>query len=185
MRPRYGTPAIVLSRSGTAEASASLLLLTEEFGLARARAQGVRKPGAKLASAVQTLSECDVILVKGKDGWRLSGASLVRNRSRELTRSMRARAGRVATLILRLVHGETNDPALFTLFSSFLDVLPTLSEEDGDAAETLTVLRMLGMLGLAESVPYEDYSPEALKDFQENRRTYILLVNKGIGASGL
>lgn len=185
MRPRYGTPAIVLSRSSTAEASASLLLLTEEFGLARARAQGVRKPGAKLASAVQTLSECDVILVKGKDGWRISGANLVRNRSRELAPSMRARAGRVATLILRLVHGETNDPGLFVLFTTFLDVLPVLSEEDADAAETLMVLRMLGMLGLADAVPYEEFSPEALKDVQEKRRDYILRVNKGIGASGL
>ena len=51
----------MLARTPLAEASASLLLLTEEFGLARARAQGVRKPGAKMAGALATLAESDVI----------------------------------------------------------------------------------------------------------------------------
>lgn len=185
MRPRYGTPAIVLARYPLAEASASLLLLTEEFGLARARAQGVRKPGAKLAGAVPTLAECDVILVKGKDGWRLSGANLVRNRAREMTPSARRRAGRIVSLLLRLVHGETNDPALFSLLSSFLNALPALSEAEGDAAETLAALELLAALGLAQAVPEKGYDPATLAKVAGNRRDYILRVNRGIAASGL
>ncbi len=109
----------------------------------------------------------------------------MRNRARELTRGQRARAGRVATLILRLVHGEMNGPELFLIFSSFLDALPGLSEDDADAAETLAVLRLLEILGLAEAVSFEDYSAEALAHVRDNRRDYILRVNKGIGASGL
>lgn len=186
MRPRYGTPAIVLGRFALAEASSSLALLTEEFGLVRARAQGVRKPGAKLANAVQTLSECDVILVRGKDGWRLSGANLVHNRFRALTPSARKRAGRVATLFLRLIRGEASDPTPFVLFSDFLEALPSLSEEDADAAETLIALRLLSFLGLADlKLAESGYEPELLSQVREGRRDYILQVNKGLTASGL
>ena len=41
-------------------------LLTPELGLVRARAEGVRRSGAKLAHALQTLHASDVILVRGK-----------------------------------------------------------------------------------------------------------------------
>ena len=175
----------MLARTPLAEASASLLLLTEEFGLARARAQGVRKPGAKMAGALATLAESDVILVKGKDGWRLSGANLARNRARELSESQRRRAGRIASLLLRLVHGETGDPQLFFIISAFLDALPSLSEDDGDAAETLVALQLLAALGLAEVIPEALYDPVSLAAVAAKRRDYILRINRGITASGL
>jgi recombinational DNA repair protein (RecF pathway) len=64
MRHKYSTTAIVLSRTPLAEASALVTLLTADVGLIRARAQGVRKPGAKMASALQTLIESDVMLLR-------------------------------------------------------------------------------------------------------------------------
>jgi recombinational DNA repair protein (RecF pathway) len=186
MRPRYSVSAITLSRTAHGEASASIALLTGEFGLVRARAQGVRKPGAKLAPALQTLAECEAILVRGKDGWRLSGALLSRNRVRELLPSARARAGRVAQLLLRLVPGETRDSELFDSYAAFLGALPELNDIEGDAAETLVVLRILGTLGLdAGELPGELSDRGALAAVHEGRRTYIQRINRGIAASGL
>lgn len=188
MRPRYSAEAIVLARSPLAEASALLYLLTHEFGLVKARAQGVRKPGAKLASSVQTLNESDVILVRGKDGWRLSGATLAKNWFEALPAAARERAGRVARLLLRLVHGESSDTASFYIFRGFLEVLPSISEPDADAAETLAALRILRALGLdAGDIPGAegDYSSAVLAKAVEDRRAFVMRVNRGIEASGL
>lgn len=188
MRPRYATEAIVLGRSPHGEASASLALLTREFGLVRARAQGIRKPGAKLAAAAQTLDESDVILVRGKDGWRLSGALLEKHWSEALPAGARERAGRISRLLLRLVHGESSEPAAFFTYKGFLEALPDLTEPEADAAETLAALRILRALGLdAGDIPgtETDYGPEALAKAMTGRRALIERVNRGIEASGL
>ena len=76
MRHKYETRGIVLSRSPVGEASSFVTLLTSELGLVRALAQSVRRPGAKLAPALATLAESSVVLVRGKEGWRLAGAVL-------------------------------------------------------------------------------------------------------------
>ncbi len=187
MRPRYATQAIVLMRSPLAEASAYLHLLTRDFGLARVRAQGVRNSGAKLAGALQTFVECDALLVRGKEGWRLSGALLTENRYTALSASARMRAGRVSELVLRLVQGELKDPELFDTFQAFLTVLPTLSPEQEEAAEIVVVLRLLSLLGLAEeeSSHTQLFEASALDAVLRDRRSYILRINRGIAASGL
>jgi hypothetical protein len=179
MRHKYATPAIVLARTPLAEASASITLLTPEVGLIRARAQGVRKPGAKMASALQTLVESDVLLLRGKDGWRLAGALHTNDWFAGLKgRPARLRAGRIASLLQRLVHidiatfapGDALDTstALYTIFMQFLQGLTDLTalskteleitdlatmnaaqeESFADAAEILAALRILHVLGV-------------------------------------
>lgn len=183
MRHKYETTAIVLARTPLAESASLVTLLTDDFGIVRARAEGLRKPGAKLAHALQTLDRCAATLVRGKEAWRLSGAVLEESWFRRLSRAERLRAGRVAGLMLRLVHGEANDPSLFILFTEFLEALPSLAEDAQDAAEIMTALRILATLGLDGGVlPQEDayvpLSPEA-------RRELVMRVNRGIAASGL
>jgi recombinational DNA repair protein (RecF pathway) len=188
MRPRYNTSAIVLARTPLAEASALLYTLTSEFGLVKVRAQGVRKPGAKLAPAVQTLIEHDAILVRGKDGWRLSGAVPTIDWFRALSTSNRSRAGRVGRLLLRLVQGETTDTELFILYRSFIEALTKLEEEDADTAEHLIALRLLKTLGLdAGNIPGEDvlFDATTLTQVRSDKRAYIMRINRGISASGL
>lgn len=191
MRHKYATSGIVLARTHLGEASESITLLTPDLGLVRARAQSLRKMGAKLAAALQTLTESDVTLVRGKEGWRLSGAVLGTEWSRELsTINIRERAGRTASLLLRLVHGESLDPLFYELLIAFFAFLATKpSEEIADAAESLTVLRMLHLLGSdAGELPgglTANFSPEVLNEVIEHRADYILRINRGIAASGL
>ena len=183
MRHKYVTTALVLARTPLKESAALVTLLTEEFGLVRARAEGLRKPGAKLAHALQTFDRCDVTLVRGKDGWRLAGAILEESWFKRLARSERLRAGRVAGLLLRLVHGEANDPSLFVLFTEFLETLPDLSEEAQDTAEIMTALRILFVLGLDVGVLPQVGLYEPL--LPDERRQLVMRVNRGIAASGL
>jgi len=88
----------VLARAHTGEATTFLTLLTPDLGLVYARAQSLRKPGAKLASSLATLTESSVVLVRGKDGWRVTGAVLeenwfVRFAERRVERDALARLG--------------------------------------------------------------------------------------------
>lgn len=189
MRHKYETRGIVLHRSSVGEASFFITLLTTDLGLVRALTQGARKSGAKLAHALSTLSESDVVLVRGKDGWRLSGAVLVENWFARLGKvSPRARAGRVSSLLLRLVAGETHDSKLFPIIRGFFDALSTLHEDSHEAAEIIAALRILAALGLdAGEIPSEEsvFSQEALAEIVKNRTTYISRINNGIAASGL
>lgn len=189
MRHKYSSAAIVLTHSPLSEASSLVTLLTADFGILRARSQGLRKPGAKMGAGLQTLAESDVTLLKGKEGWRLAGSILARDWAHALTPPSRTRAGRVAELMLRFVHGEANDPALFTIYTNFIGALPNLPEEEQDAAECLAVLRILRALGLdAGVIPGqgdEDYAEGVRAAVLADRKGIIARINRGIGASGL
>jgi len=172
MRPKYHTRGIVLTRAPLGEANALVTLLTEDVGLVRARAQGIRKPGAKLAAALATFAESDLILLRGAEGWRISGASLREPWFTKMPRAAHGCAARVVGLFLRLVAGESVDPHLFTLLTGFFHTLQEESEE-ADTTEYRTVLELLQILGLdtGETPP--------------DRSAYIARINRGITASGL
>ncbi len=186
MRHKYATTGMVLSRIPISEAGMLVTILTPELGLVRARAEGLRRSGAKLAHALQTLNEADVMLVRGKEGWRLVGAVLGRDYFSQLSPGSRMRVARIASLLLRLVHGESGEPELHGHLHEFIDMLSTLTEEEQADAESLMVLRLLRTLGVdaGEAIP-DGYTPSTLTYAEVNRTALIARINRGISASGL
>lgn len=189
MRHKYSTRGIILARTPLGEANGLITLLTEDLGLVRARAQGIRKPGAKLASALVTYAESEVALVRGREGWRVTGATLSEPWFARLQkRSVRERAGRVAGLVLRLVPGESAEPQFFSLMINFFRALVEQNELEHDSAECLAALSLLSTLGLDADptiVHTPSFEPEILAHVGAHRRDYILRINRGIEASGL
>lgn len=188
MRHRYDTPALVLSRAPLGEASAFVTLLTPTLGLVRARAQGVRRPGAKLASALTTFSESSVILVRGKEGWRITGAVGEEQWSRCLSPEARQTAARVVGLLLRLSPNDIQDQSLFTILVTLFKALTMHPIGAFESIEILTALRILAVLGLdAGDIPGTDtnMTKETLLGVRGARGTYIARINRGITASGL
>jgi len=189
MRHKYAVQALVLSRTPVGEASELLALLTDEVGLVRARAQGTRSRGAKLAPALVTFAESSVVLVRGKDGWRVAGAVLSESWfSRFGSSDARGRAARVAALALRLVPGEAPDRALLPIILAYFGELAEGAPENRDAAEILTALMVLSVLGLDRGEPEsatELFAPEKLAQVAQSRAAYVARVNRGIAASGL
>src|SRR3990167_3711480 len=121
MRHKYETRGMVLSRTPLGETSAFITLLTPGLGLVRARAQSVRRPGAKLAAALTTFAESSLVLVRGRESWRIAGAVLEENWFLRLCRSEpRMRAARISRLLVRLLAGEMHDPALFPIMRGLL-----------------------------------------------------------------
>lgn len=189
MRHKYETRGIVLARTPLGEANAFVTLLTPELGLVRVRAQGIRKPGAKLAPALATFTESELVLVRGREGWRLAGAVLGENWFKKLGNAdARRSAARVSGLLLRLVAGEAQDIGLFPVMKGFFDALTTLPEDAYESAEVLAALRVLAALGLdAGAIPGEspEFSPVILAEIAKGRAGYIARINHGIVASGL
>lgn len=180
----------MLSRRPLGEANALVTLLTTDFGIIRARAQGLRKPISKLSPGLQTFMQSDVSLVRGKEGWRLTGAILVRSWAGELSPQARTRAARVFDLMQRLTQGEYAEPQLYAIAHALLSALTHLSEESADAAECLAALRVLHVLGhdagaLPGTSGMGDYDTGALDEIARARKGYISRINTGIEASGL
>ena len=189
MRHKYDTRGLVLSRSPQGEANELLALLTSDIGLVYARAQGVRRSGAKLCAALATFAESDVVLVRGRDGWRVAGAVLEESWFTRLpTTDARRRASRVCSLVLRLVAGEAGDRSLLPILQSFLTALSSLPRDQQDAAEVLAALRVLAALGLdAGELPDApaSFTAPILAQVAGERSRYVARINRGIAASGL
>ena len=189
MRHKYETLGLVLARSHIGEANTSIIFLNPDLGLVHARAQGLRNTGAKLASSLATLTESRVVLVRGKEGWRVTGAVLEENWFARLPEAApRERLARVTGLLLRLVAGETQDSELFPVVKAFFVALATLPEDRHEAVEILAVLRILASLGFDTGEIPEDtalFSAFSFAEIIENRAGYIARINNGIAASEL
>lgn len=189
MRHKYETRGVVLSRTPLGESNAFITLLTPELGLVRTRAQGLRSPGAKLAAALTTFAESELVLVRGREGWRLVGAVLEENWFKQLQHAAeRRRAARVSGLLLRLVVGEAHDPALFHIVRGFFEALSTFPEDMHEAAEILAGLRILAALGFDVGGIQGEvsvFTPSLLAQITKDRAQYIARINHGITASGL
>ncbi len=189
MRHKYETRGIVLSRMLLGEANEFVTLVTPELGVVRVRAQGIRMPGAKLASALATFAESSLVIVRGREGWRLVGAVLEENWFKRLGHAEpRQRAGRICGLLLRLVAGEVHDSLLFPIVGGLFKALSELPEDIHEAVEVLAALRIIAALGLdrGDSPGRASlFTPSLLKEVALNRAGYIARINHGIAASGL
>lgn len=186
MRHKYTTEALVLARYPLKEAGMLTALLTKEFGLIHARTEGIRRSGAKLAHALQTLSMSEVHLVRGKEGWRLTGALLKEDYFGALPREARPYASRVSGLLQRLLGKDIDDTTAFHQYCEFVEALITLEHARLDTAETLIAIRLIQALGVdAGELPPEGYTEPALVYATESRKILIERINQGILASGL
>lgn len=185
MRHKYHTRGIVLARAPFGERHVRLTIATEELGVVLARAAGVRAAGSKLAHALVTLAESDVVLVAGAEGWRVAGALLAENWFVRLAPHARERAGRTVGLLVRLAPGEVREPGLFTVLRAYLAALARAESDLAEGAELVAAESLLAACGVGEAAVVPDFAPEALTEALAERPARIARINRGIAASGL
>ncbi len=189
MRHKYTTSGIVLARFPVSEASERVVILTSELGVVHAHAQSIRNQGAKLTPALQTFAQSKIVLVRGKEMWRVSGAVLDIDWFNYISINARVRVGRVTRLMLRLMPGDLIESEFFTIIHGLFISLRDESEDLQDAAECLAALRILQKLGLdAGNIPQDidnQYSTKTLQTIDASKRLFVDRVNNGIEASGL
>lgn len=185
------TRGVVVAWRAAGEGSARVLLYTEELGLVRAVAKSAREERSKLRPHLVVGTRGTYSLVKGKVDWRVTGALGCRNTYYETSeRAAQESAARVLSCVRQFVHGEEKDEDLFVPLYEFLTSLPTLSLDDIQIAEYVTVLRILAALGYvartdAEEFMSPEYSAALLARAKLRRKNLVTLINHGLSASGL
>lgn len=128
----YSTQGIILSRSPAGEADAFFSIYTKDFGKIVARAQGIKKENAKLKGHLEPLHLSMIQFVLGKNGARLTGASLLNPWpviSADFDKTVEA--VRMADAFDRNCFPNDRDESLWNvLFDSFLALERTTSSTD-------------------------------------------------------
>ena len=171
-------------------------LFCRELGLIKAHAQGVRKSNSKLRSHLADFSLNKVSLVRGKNFWRLTGATSEKNYHqsfRDAPLKLKT-AANVVRLLERLLHGEEKNEKLFDLVKNGLDFLAELPMEQGNvlALETALVLRILHRLGYVQKHQHispfaetENWDEKLLTAIQPKVPHLITVINQSLHESHL
>ncbi len=189
----YNTRAIVVASRGVRERDKTLWLLTQEFGLIRATVRGIRNASSRLGGILLDYALINISLVKGKNVWRVTTASLVKDSAtllKDKKESLKSVA-RVLNLLEKLVRGEDKNEALFLEVESSLSFLLLNDEEGHEVWEILVVLRILYHLGylskteVSKNILEAKYSSKLLEEVLKDKKKLVALANTGIRESGL
>ncbi|HWB34066.1 MAG TPA: recombination protein O N-terminal domain-containing protein [Candidatus Paceibacterota bacterium] len=187
------TEGVVLGKRGVGEANIFLAILTRERGLLKASARSARREASKLRYALEPLTLATYTFVRGKHEWKLIGAQDAERLLPADTPLVARRAtARAARLLLRLVHGEEKNDALYTTFSEGLRALAAAAPEALPHIETVLVLRVLAHLGYLPQTPElapfmegDFFSHELAAEVERSRAILAKAINDSLSATGL
>ena len=146
----YHTKGIILENNERGEANKMLVIFTREHGMIHAAAQGIRHNKSKLRYALSDFSLANIDLVRGRDIWRITTATPIKNFSPLiLNLSLGPVAQNMLKLIIRLYHGEEANEELFDHIINSLTFLSEnkIKQEDLKNFEMVGVFRILYHLG--------------------------------------
>ena len=184
----YRTEALVVRALPHRDADRLLVLYTADFGLLFARASGIRRERSRLRYALGELSLAEVALVRGKAGWRITGAIARAGAPRQ--KQALLSLARIGALLSRLVHGENRDPYLFSTLAAAHRALHAGS--DPEAIEVVTVSRVLHALGYVapgadDAALYADtaYAAASLQEVEQVLPRLVGRINAALAATQL
>jgi DNA repair protein RecO len=196
MHPIHTTPGFIIGSRPSGEAGKLISVFTRDLGLVFASAQGIRLEKSKLRPFTQDYSFGSFSFVRGKEYWRLTSAQDNTNATNEAQTLI----VRVASLLERLLHGEEAHPELFDciqvtgrfLTDSLGSNTERLKTDDFETLESLTVIRMLHLLGyvgdtgdLDGYVNSVEISRELLLSLKGKRTNMNQHINKALKESHL
>jgi DNA repair protein RecO len=193
MHRLYVTEGIVLMKRGVGEANTLVSVLTEDMGLVRASARSTRVESSKLRYGLEPLSIARYSFVRGRHEWKLTGVESVSHELVGKVMEARMAAGRIAKLLLRLIHGEDEGEALFGTVRQGLSLLANASSaQEAASIECILVLRTLSHLGyLPRTAALEpfvegDFASAQLAVEAHASRTFLIrTINESLMQSGL
>ncbi len=186
----YETEGVIISSRDKGETSRDFKILTHNFGVIFASAQGVRRFNSKLKSFLVSFKPVRFFLVRGRETWRI--VNVMEIEGHRLGVSERSHVVRPLSLISKLVQGEEPEPRLYCIIKELYAALPTMKDVEQSLAEELASLRIMFILGyirvpesfgsLIQSLSFSD---EVIAQFVPLRREAIVLVNEALRVSHL
>lgn len=185
----YHVIGLVLGHLAHGESNRLYQVLTPDFGLIRVLAQGVRLEKSKLRYNFQTYHLVDLDLVRGREYWRLTGATKIGS-ANDLQVAFGRRLGSV---LLKLIHGEEASAMIFSDLKRAWDLLiDKPGEIDPEDLEIFVLIRLfanLGYLAPSEiSIPIlvnQDFSWSDVSTVSKKRGALIRVINASFLSSGL
>lgn len=205
----YTTEGVVIEGLPRGETGKVLRIFTRDLGMVYARATGLRSNASKLRYHTQDHTHGSFSLVRGREVWRLTGASSTSNTGsassagggtdNNTDKSIKALYARVLALLKRMLPGEEAHPELFDVIDSFRNRLLDLSgkknildKEELRNIECLVVLRIIDRLGylkddlgLRDIVSSDEWGRETVGKIASKRKNAILLINEALRESQL
>lgn len=193
MHRLYVTEGIVLAKRGVGEANVLLSVITPELGLVRASARSTRVEQSKLRFGLELLTAGRFTFVRGRHEWKLVGVEDISHGYVSPEAARRRAAGRIARLLLRLIHGEDPVADLYDIVAEGLtSLVGSRTAAEAENVECVLVLRVLAQLGYVPSdsrlAPFfEDARfPDTLLASAALSRTFLIrTINDSLAASGL
>lgn len=180
----YTTPGFIIHSTPHGEAGKFLLIFTKDFGMIGATAQGIRLAQSKLRYHIQDFSFSTVSVVRGKEMWRITGAHESENRVKPARVHLK-----ILKLLRRLLHGEEKNEKLFEIIEELYKT--EIKEEDADAVECLTVLRVLNSLGYISTKDFGEFfdthliTSDLIAQIKIKKPTLIQVINSALNETQL
>ena len=148
----YQTKSFIIDSIDTGEANNLLTIFTQDLGLIRIAAQGVRLMKSKLRPSIQNYSFSKVSLVRGKEYWRLTNADkLISLYDKRIPLETRKSMIKVLIFLRRMTPAEIKHTDIFNLVSSLysfvLEHKVFIDTHGLTPIESLATLRILDALG--------------------------------------
>src|SRR3989344_5078554 len=147
----HHTEGLILDGVAFGEANKFLSVFTKDYGLIRASAQGLRRDASRLRYNLQDLTYAHIDLVFGRTGWRIVGASEIKNFAFLLLGCHDSWniCLRTTRLLRRLLHcEEKNKPLYDDVLRAFMFLLsPPTDKKKIFYIEMIVVMRILHHLG--------------------------------------
>lgn len=181
----FHTEGIILGSRNYGEAGKYYYVLTPDFGLIFASAQGVRKLQSKLRFVLTDYSYIKLDLVRGREMWRITSASKT-GELEDLVKDFKKLEVlvNITKLLKKLLAGEEHS---IKLFVNLLEGLKILEKENNlenikniEIILVLRILHELGYVGYGKDMQDVIYSPfsDAIYSFSSKRNVLLREINK-------
>lgn len=185
----YTTEGLIIESRIFGESNRIYFILTRDFGLIRATAQGVCKTESKQKFGLQTLSFSTISLVKGKDIWKITSAIQNENvfysfvgQKEKLSLFIR-----VISLVRKLLVEEEKEAIFFDVVQSlykFLKIENANNRDKLSSAELLVVMKILhasGYLGenknFGNLLEVDDFNDETMNSIKKIKKEMLKEIN--------
>ncbi|MBP9856013.1 MAG: recombination protein O N-terminal domain-containing protein [Candidatus Pacebacteria bacterium] len=191
----YHTEGLIINSRDQGEANRLLFVFTEDLGLIVVKARSAREMRSKLRLHLYDWTPLQFSVVKGRDGWHLTGA--IAHKDEPPAPGVRVVLARFARLISRLLPEGSPQAEIYKLVRAGVNFLKQANQsefkkEKLEGAEVLLVLRFLSSLGylprlasLPSSIWLPDWREEYVGEIQKKQSEAIAVINEAIAASQL